>query len=331
MRGICTLANDRVYDQLVALLNSIEANMGPSMPVCILPYDQQISRIKAEVAKRPQVEIYQQSEFMEAWDIFIKAIWDSHPTARERWLAAGSEGYHRFGTHHRFYAFDGPFDSFIYMDADTLLLQDVAFIFAQLEEHHCVVYDFQYKDPTHVYEVNSPRLEAVFPKERIKREIFCSGFYAARRDLFPPEQREWLLGQLQGGDAEILYPFAPDQTIINYLMMKSNYSIYNLALELSSEKKTGNSVTSKHFVCENNQIYDKNQPLTYLHYIGVSSQLFKAICEGENLDIPYRDIFLHYRYLYETEKKPKFSGKPRPGKPQLNLAQKIIKKLGLKI
>ncbi len=28
MDGICTLANDRVYDQLVALLNSIEVNGG---------------------------------------------------------------------------------------------------------------------------------------------------------------------------------------------------------------------------------------------------------------------------------------------------------------
>jgi hypothetical protein len=37
VNGIYTLANDVVYDQLVALLNSIEANVSPNIPVCIIP------------------------------------------------------------------------------------------------------------------------------------------------------------------------------------------------------------------------------------------------------------------------------------------------------
>ncbi len=39
MDGICTLGNDVVYDQLVALLNSIEAIQGPEVPVCVYPYN----------------------------------------------------------------------------------------------------------------------------------------------------------------------------------------------------------------------------------------------------------------------------------------------------
>ena len=35
--GIYTLANDRVFDQLVALLNSIEVNISPDIPVCVIP------------------------------------------------------------------------------------------------------------------------------------------------------------------------------------------------------------------------------------------------------------------------------------------------------
>ncbi|MFO7029254.1 hypothetical protein B9T07_04150 [Limnospira fusiformis CCALA 023] len=50
MDGICTLANDKVYDQLVALLNSIEANQGADMPVCIYPYNDNIER-KGKVAE----------------------------------------------------------------------------------------------------------------------------------------------------------------------------------------------------------------------------------------------------------------------------------------
>jgi hypothetical protein len=56
MDGICTLASDQVYDQLVALLNSIEAIMGPETPVCVYPYNEDTSKIAAEIARRPHVQ-----------------------------------------------------------------------------------------------------------------------------------------------------------------------------------------------------------------------------------------------------------------------------------
>lgn len=110
MDGICTLANDKVYDQLVALLNSIEANQGPDMPVCIYPYNDNIERITAEVARRPQVQIYSDRQSMERWDQFFKDVWDAHPNAHQRRLEKGFVPYYRFGHHRPFCAFDGPFD-----------------------------------------------------------------------------------------------------------------------------------------------------------------------------------------------------------------------------
>lgn len=50
MQGICTLGNDVVYDQLLALLNSIDAILGPETPVCVFPFDDRLERVKAEVA-----------------------------------------------------------------------------------------------------------------------------------------------------------------------------------------------------------------------------------------------------------------------------------------
>ena len=47
--GIYTLANDHVYDQLVALLNSIEVNIGIDIPVCIIPFDHQLERVQQEI------------------------------------------------------------------------------------------------------------------------------------------------------------------------------------------------------------------------------------------------------------------------------------------
>ncbi|WP_013324016.1 Npun_R2821/Npun_R2822 family protein [Gloeothece verrucosa] len=329
MDGICTLANDRVYDQLVALLNSIEVISGENTPVCVYPYDDNLDRITAEIAQRPNVQLYDDQVSMASWDEFARRVWDTHPSARERWQRAGSTGYHRFGTHRRYCAFDGPFERFLYMDADTLLMNSVEFVFKKLHDYHCVVYDFQHKDPTHVYEVSSPKLLEVFEEERVEKQIFCSGFYASKKGLFPQDKREKLIAQLLAGDAEILYPMAPDQTLVNYMMMKSGASIYNFALELPKEQRTGCCVTSSHFQAKDHILYDQEKPLTYIHYIGLSSQVFSQVCNGKNLDFPYRDIFLHYRYLKEPEKRPQFTSKPQwyEQSPPLSLGERILKKL----
>jgi hypothetical protein len=58
-----------------------------------------------------------------------------------------------------------------------------------------------------------------------KRRFFVQVFYASKIGLFDENQRDWLIEQLRAGEAEILYPMAPDQTIVNYMMMRSNFSI----------------------------------------------------------------------------------------------------------
>lgn len=329
MNGICTLANDIVFDQVVALLNSIEAIYDNKMPVCIYPYDDRIDKLRDEIAHRPQVQLYDDSVSMKRWDDFAKAVWDTHPTAKERWQKAGSDGYHRFGTHRRYCAFDGPFERFIYMDADTILMSPLDSIFARLEDDDFIVYDFQHKDPTHVYEVDSPKLNQVFSAKRIKDEIFCSGFFASKKDLFTEEKRNWLLEKLKEGESEIIYPMAVDQPLLNYMTMRCDVKMNNLAFTLPKEKITGCCVTSSHFENKNNILYDKGNQLTYIHYIGISSQVFRKVCEGENIDFPYRDIFLHYRYYHNPEKSPQFNQKAVYYQQKPNLKEKILKKLGL--
>ncbi|MBW4556163.1 MAG: sugar transferase [Trichormus sp. ATA11-4-KO1] len=329
MDGICTLANDRVYDQLVALLNSIEAIYGQDMPVCIYPYDDNTAQIAAEIAHRPNVQIYDNQESMQQWDEFVCNIWDVHPTAQAHWSKLGSNKYHRVGTHRRYGAFDGPFDRFVYMDADTLLMSSLTEVFRQLNHHDWVVYDFQYTDLSHVYNASSPKLTEIFSAEQLQTEIFCSGFYGSKKGIFNAQSRELLLDKLCQGEAEILYDMAPDQTILNYMVMRSGISSYNFAHHLSQSERTGCCVTSTHFEAKDNILYDKGQRLTYIHYIGLSSQLFRQVCEGENIDFPYRDIFLHYRYLHEPDKRPQFTTQPKNQKANSGLATKVLRKLGL--
>ncbi|MGK7932186.1 MAG: Npun_R2821/Npun_R2822 family protein [Microcystaceae cyanobacterium] len=329
--GIVTLANDVVYDQLVALLNSIEVNVGKSFPVLVIPYDNRLEKVKKELTQRKQVQLLDDPAILKKWEQFAAEIWQCNPSVQESWQSKGIEGVYRLGMHRRFCAYDeqSPLDKFIYCDGDVLVMQSLDKVFKQLDSHDFVTYDFQYKDLSHVY-LNTDNLVKIFPPERIDKDIFCAGFYGSKKGLFSDEKRKWLIEQLKSGEAEILYPNAPDQTILNYMVMRSQLSYYNFALNLPPEQKTGNSVTSPHFEQRDNLMYDKGKLLTYLHYIGVPGFVFTKICQGENLEIPYRDIFLHYRYLHEPEKRPEFQGKPKSYNPPPSLSDRILRKLKLK-
>lgn len=321
MDGICTLANDYVFDQLVALLNSIEVILGADTPVCICPFDDQTQRITEEIAKRPNVFIYDDQKSIERWDQFMLA------TAPDR---LDRSKYRLYGAHRRFCAFDGPFDKFIYLDADTLVMNSLAPVFEKLDTYDFVVYDFQYKDVSKIYNTKSPKLLQIFDQTRIDIEIFCSGFYGTKRDIFDAEKRDWLINNLQNGEAEILYEGAGEQPLLNYMVMRSGLSTYNFANQLPENQRTGCSATSKHFEEKDHILYDKGNRLTYLHYIGIPPNINQAVCAGENIDFPYRELFLYYRYLHEPDKRPEFKNPPQwYVTPPPNLLTRALRKLKL--
>ncbi|OUL20103.1 sugar transferase [Nostoc sp. RF31YmG] len=320
MNGICTLGNDYVYDQLIALLNSIDVILGSDIPVCIYPFDEQTQRIADAIAKRPNVFLYDNQESIKRWDEFML---EASPASMNR------NKYRIYGGHRRFCAFDGPFDRFVYLDADTLVMNSLDFVFDKLDEYDCVVYDFQFKHPDKVYNIKSDKLFEVFDKNRLLKEIFCSGFYASKKGLFNQEKIAELLSYLRSGERKILYPTG-DQPVLNYIFMRSSTSVYNFAHHLPDNQVTGCTVTSKHFEEIDKILYDKGNRLTYLHYIGVPPHINQAVCAGENIEFPYRELFLYYRYLHEPEKRPVFQNSPKPYDASLpNLFTRALRKFKL--
>ncbi len=327
--GIYILANDVVYNQLVALLNSIEVNAGRQYPICVIPYDDRVEQVYKEVQARENVELLEDTACIERWEDFATKIWQTHPNAFNIWQQKGHSGVYRMGMHRRFGGFDGPFERFIYLDADTLVMSSLDKIFDKLDSYDFVVYDFQYKDVTHVYNVNSQKLLEIFPQERIEKEIFCAGFYASKKGIFDEERRNYLLSKLREGESEILYMNGPDQSILNYMVMTCGISSYNFAHHFTENEVTGCCVTSPHFESRDRILYDRGNKLTYLHYIGLSSKLFNRLCAGENIDFPYRETFLHYRYLRSPEQRPKFTTKPKPYDAPPSFTNRVLRKLGL--
>lgn len=328
--GIYTLANDAVYDQLVALLNSIEANAGRDFPVCVIAYDDRVAKIRAEIARRSQVMLLEDAAVLQRWRNFSIQVWQTHSTALQQWQSKGISGVYRLSCNHRYAAFDqdAPFDRFLYLDADTLLLDSPKLFFENLDRHDFVTYDFQFKDPSHIFNLHSKKLSQCFSADQLK-QIFCSGCFAAKRGLFPQPQRDRLIQQLAAGESEILYLSAPNQSVLNYMVLRSNLSIHNLALHLPESIRTGNSVTSTHFEQRGMQLFDRDRCLTYLHYIGLPSSIFQKACQGKNLDFPYRNLFLDYRYLHQPHLRPRFRQPLQPYDAPLSLAKRILRRIDM--
>jgi hypothetical protein len=80
---------------------------------------------------------------------------------------------------------------------------------------------------SHVCVEASDPLGKVFSPERIENEIFCSGFYAAKRGTFSQERLATLWGYRQAGEAEMLYCLAPDQTVLNFQRACKNLHLVN--------------------------------------------------------------------------------------------------------
>ncbi len=301
MNGIYILANDFVYNQLVALLNSIEANVGAEIPVCIIPYDDRLEKVREEVNCRPQVSLFEDKGAIARWETFATRAWKAHDRAQKIWKERELPATYRLAMHRKLCCFEGEFDKFIYFDADTLALGSVDFIFQKLEEFDWVTNDYQYcSDLKYIFDAPQEHLLEIFNSEKLKSQIFCAGWFASKKGAFSEAALEDLLISLELGEADLMALWGPDQSLMNYMVLRSNISYYNFAFHGGAP---GSHWSSK-FDEVDHVLYDKGRQLTYLHYMSVASTKFNQLCEGIDAEIPYRDLFLHYRYFNARSQQP---------------------------
>lgn len=308
MNGIYILANDFVYHQLVALLNSIEVNVGAEIPICIIPYDDRLEKVRAEVDRRPQVTVFENQASIERWEAFAVRAWKAHDRAQKIWQARGLPSTYRLAMHRKLCCFDGIFDKFIYFDADTLAMNSVTPIFEQLKDFDWITNDYQYcSDVKYIFDAPRSQLLKYFELDALNTHIFCAGWFASKKEVFTEEMLEDLLTKLEAGEADLMALGGPDQSLMNYMVLRSGISYYSFTYHGGAP----GSHWSSEFEERDRILYDKGQRLNYLHYMSVSSKKFNQLCEGFDVEIPYRDLFLYYRYLKAPQERPLLSKKAK--------------------
>jgi hypothetical protein len=320
--GIYTLANDVVFDQLVALLNSIEANVDRTLPVCIIPYDDRLDRIKREIKSRSNVTLFENQESIDRWDNFAARVWQAHSRASYSFRLYPK--WYKGHLQRKFVAFDGDFDEFVFYEADSLAMKPIDGVFAKLKNYDLVFDDWEHKKKTPFAALNIPLIEATkaYTEAQIRAKLHCGSFFAGKRSSFDDRELRLLERHLvDRNEVEWINGrgWWDDVYLFNYLTLRSDRSLYNFTLSPNPQDRTGNCADADSFVKIDNILYNEQglKPIHRIHYMNYSAADFAYLTQGKDVRVRYQDIFLTYRFWKQPEQKPQTL------KPSLKLTKQL--------
>jgi hypothetical protein len=327
--GVYILANDVVYDQLIALINSIEANVSPEISICIIPYNQKLDLVKKEVDCRSNLSIYSNLESLERWDKFADKVWSVHPAAIEN---QPRNVWFKTPLLRKLAAFDGKFDKFVFYDADSLAMKPLDDAFQKLDKYDFLFDDWEYIKPRGATALDISLIEksGLYTEAQVRPKLHCSSFFASKKGIFAEDEIKRMEQFLvEEGEINWVTRWWDDAFLFNHLTLRCERSFFNYTLSPDVQEKTGNCANADPFVNVNNVLYNKSgmKPIHRLHYMGYSSGDFTRLSRGEDVDICYQEEFLHYRFLKQPEQKPKFLKKPSKLLQINRLSQKLVQKI----
>jgi hypothetical protein len=297
--GIYILANDKVLEQAIALVNSIryydsEAN------ICLIPYDAHYQQV-AEVLANSGVFLFPD----------LALIDRISEQVRQRF----GERFFLHPNHLRKLAcWFGPFEQFLYIDTDVVVFEPIIRTLKHLEHYDFVCCDYQHKTGiANVFRQDLVKAN-VFPQTDLFH-VFNSGFWASKRHLFTESELFSLFDECaQNASYFDFSKRASDQPILNYLVLKKIPNRCNLARQ--SKRCPGNWAGRSHFRDMGSALFDPNvqRRLKYLHWAGI------RISPGCN----YWSIWLYYRNLFK-QPTPSLRSQPKQAAGQLHQAQDQIK------
>ncbi len=195
-QGVYFAANDAVREWAIAFLESFRA-FNPRLPLYLIPFDQRFDAVRA-LQPKYRFEIFDDPSFA--------ALEEIGSRINRGQVSYGPNWFHRFA------AFWGPLEEFLYLDARIVVLSDVREMIRARRESGC---DLLHLDCAldQVY-LNSEFRTRLVRERRVHG--FLSGMFASRRGLFDlPE----LQAMAERADAvrEALNTRNADQCYLNFI------------------------------------------------------------------------------------------------------------------
>jgi len=275
-RGIYIVANDRVLDNAIALLNSIRL-YDSEVPVFLIPFNEDYQNTLNTLQKLHNVQLFPNLEFLEQFTQKIGTIFDRDFLALPNKMRKLAVWF-------------GPLDEFLYIDTDIIVFEKIADTLNKLAEVDFFCCDYHYAGEG-LRNIFSPfvKEQGLFSDEQLQ-DVFNSGFWGSRKGAITEAQMEQ--GLRECAQHREYFDFTQgvtDQPILNYLVLKFMAKRGNLVKP--PEQAPGSWAGSKHFEEKDWTLYDKGKRLKYLHWAGTPMR------SGG----PYRKLWEHYRYLHEAD------------------------------
>ncbi|MGB3536321.1 MAG: Npun_R2821/Npun_R2822 family protein [Microcoleaceae cyanobacterium] len=273
-RGIYIVANDRVMENAITLVNSIR-QYNSDIPIILIPFNDEYYQVAEQLGNLHQVEIFPDLEFLDQFTQKIGNIFDRDflklPN-KMRKLAA----------------WFGPLDEFLYIDTDIVVFEDMAVNLDQLKTVDFFCCDFHYSGEK-LRNIFAPYvLEHQIFTETELEDVFNSGFWGSKKGVITLDQMyETLKECAQHKEYFDFTEGVTDQPVLNYLVLKNMPKRNNLVK--TPEGAPGNWGGSSHFKEIDHVLYDNNKRLKYIHWAGT------PIKPGGS----YWNIWEYYRYLHE--------------------------------
>ncbi len=268
--GIVCLANDGIIDGLIALGESLRAN-SPNTSLTVIPFDANLRQTR-ELTARLGFDIYDDPS-LAAMDSLGERYWPG-----EEW---------RPHTMRKFCAFWGPYERFMFLDADIVVLESLDRYFEALRAQQA---EFMYftTDMTKVY-------EGTLREEMIARRAavgFNTGLFMGLRGRLTAAMVEDLFATCQsdrGGFVDLL-----EQTFLNYAVDVTGLSKVDAheVLPDAIDAWAGSRLRRKGdgFILEDARTPESGRKVTLIHWAGYDIAP----------SMPYRSTFLTYRLAVAT-------------------------------
>ncbi len=192
--GIYCLANDRVLDWVLALLESRLVHE-PDLPLVVIPFDDDVAQLRG-LTETFAFELLEGDELSDL-DRLARALWpDAAETGRLRKLAA----------------FTGRFETFLFLDADVVVLDQLGHLFTTFTGADC---DLLFADAD---------LDWVYRPGPLRDELVAQGAPGANTGVFLSRR-----GVISGGDLRALAPELVRR--VPELATRDDQSVINLCLD----------------------------------------------------------------------------------------------------
>lgn len=274
MRGIYIVANDKVMENAIALLNSIRF-YNQNIPIFLIPFNEDYHQVAETLGRLHDVKVFPDLDFLEQLTQKVGEIFDRDFLKLPNKMR-------------KLVVWFGPLDEFLYIDTDIVVFEDIVANLDYLSEvdFFCCDYHFSGQKLRNIF--SSFVLENNLFTEKELEDVFNSGFWASKKGIISLEQLYDTLRECsQHREYFDFTQGVTDQPILNYLVLKNIPKRGNLVKTPAGGP--GSWAGSPHFKEKDHILYDGGKRLQYIHWAGTRMQP----------GCPYWKIWEHYRYLHE--------------------------------